>query len=232
MDILTIDKVFKIYKTGDIEAVALRGASLAVPSGSSMAILGPSGAGKSTLLHLIGGLMTPSAGKIIVGGEEISRMDEAGRAEFRRKNIGIVYQADNLIPFLSARENVELPIRLAGGKNASSRARELLAVLGLGKRFDHRGAFLSGGERQRVAIAIALANRPCLILADELTGELDSRTADSVMDTLTRLCQAMGNSLVLVTHNPQVAARADAQVRLVDGEFVVMEKKILEAANV
>lgn len=232
MDIISIEKVFKIYKEGEVEAVALRGASLVVPSGSSTAILGRSGAGKSTLLHLIGGLSTPSAGRISVAGDEISHMDESARADFRRKNIGIVYQSDNLVPFLSAQENVELPIALAGGKHAASRAKELLVELGLGKRLAHRGAFLSGGERQRVAIAVALANRPRLLLADELTGELDSHTADAVMDLLTRLSAATGTTLVIVTHNPQVAARADAQVSLVDGEFLAQGTASKEATHV
>jgi len=232
MDAIALDRVFKIYKEGEIEAVALRGACLAVPEGSSTAILGRSGAGKSTLLHLIAGLMSPSAGRIIVAGEEISRMDEAARSDFRRRNIGIIYQTDNLVPFLTAQENVELPIGLAGGRHPAARAKELLAELGLGERLGHRGAFLSGGERQRVAIAVALANRPRLLIADELTGELDSRSAAMVMDTLSRLSSALGTTLVIVTHNPAVAARADLRVRLVDGEFEAIEKPAKEATHV
>ena len=219
MDILKLEKVFKIYKEGEVEAVALRGANLNVDSGASLAILGRSGSGKSTLLHLVGGLGLPSAGRVVVAGSELSRMDEAERADFRRKNIGIVYQSDNLIPFLTAQENVELPIRLAGGKRAGARAKELLSELGLGKRLHHKGAFLSGGERQRVAIAIALANQPRILLADELTGELDTRTADEVMTTLTRLCTDQGHTLILVTHNPNIAQRAQTQALLLDGVF-------------
>lgn len=224
MEIMSLNKVFKIYKQGEVEAVALRGASLSIESGTTTAILGRSGSGKSTLLHLIGGLITPTAGKISIDGQVISQMNEAERADFRRKNIGIVYQSDNLVPFLSAQENVELPIRLAGGKKAGARAKELLAELGLGQRLHHKGAFLSGGERQRVAIAVALANQPRILLADELTGELDSQTAEAVMASLKALCSALGNSLIIVTHNPQVAQTVNQRFYLEDGEFMAHQE--------
>lgn len=219
MEMLRLQSVFKIYKTGSVEAVALRGANLSVEAGASLAIIGRSGSGKSTLLHLAGGLGVPSAGKVFVSDTLLSDMDERARADYRRRNIGIVYQADNLIPFLTAQENVELPIRLVGGKRPAARARELLSQLGLGMRLHHKGAFLSGGERQRVAIAMGLANEPRLLLADEPTGELDSRTADEVMSALTQLCTDRGNTLILVTHNPEIARRARQQVLLVDGSF-------------
>jgi putative ABC transport system ATP-binding protein len=219
MDALTLHDLYKIYKDGDIETVALRGASLTVQPGEFVAITGRSGAGKSTLLSLIGGLALPSAGQVIISGTDIAKLDEAGRAAFRRESIGIVYQADNLIPFLTALENVMVPLQLVGEKNAGSRARNLLTEVGLSERLNHKPAMLSGGERQRVAIAIALANQPKILLADELTGELDSATADKVMELLDRLNAAHNLTLIIVTHNKNVAARARRQVHIADGQL-------------
>jgi len=219
MDALALHDLYKIYKDGDIETVALRGASLTVQPGEFIAITGRSGAGKSTLLSLIGGLALPSAGQVIIGGTDIAKLDEAGRAAFRRETIGIVYQVDNLIPFLTALENVMVPLQLAGEKNAASRARILLAEVGLSERLNHKPAMLSGGERQRVAIAIALANQPKILLADELTGELDSATADKVMELLDRLNAAHRLTLIIITHNNNVAARACRQVHIADGQL-------------
>ncbi|TSA48035.1 MAG: ABC transporter ATP-binding protein [Chloroflexi bacterium] len=219
MDALALHDLYKIYKDGDIETVALRGASLTVQPGEFVAITGRSGAGKSTLLSLIGGLALPSAGQVIIGGTDIAKLDEAGRAAFRRETIGIVYQVDNLIPFLTALENVMVPLQLAGEKNSASHARDLLAEVGLSERLNHKPAMLSGGERQRVAIAIALANQPKILLADELTGELDSATADKVMELLDRLNAAHRLTLIIITHNNNVAARACRQVHIADGQL-------------
>ena len=219
MDTLQLHDLFKIYKEGDVETVALRGATLTVPAGEFLAIRGRSGAGKSTLLNLIGGLALPSAGRVVVDGTDIARLDEGGRAAFRRTKIGVVFQADNLIPFLSALENVALPMQLEGRRRAVGRARELLAEVGLAERVEHRPGMLSGGERQRVAIAVALANEPQLLLADELTGELDSATSDRVMDLLGQLNRARGLTLVVVTHNKSVTARAGRKVRIADGQL-------------
>lgn len=217
MNLLEMHDVYKIYKDGEVEAVALRGANFVMEPGEFVAVTGRSGAGKSTLLSLIGGLALPNAGKIRLDGQDLAALDETERAELRRKKIGIVYQADNLIPFLSALENVELPMKLAGRKGIAKRARELLADVGLSGRIGHRSAQLSGGERQRVAIAVALANEPGLLLADELTGELDSATADSVMDMLVRVRRERGLGLLIVTHNAAVADRAGRQVGIADG---------------
>jgi ABC-type lipoprotein export system ATPase subunit len=219
MNALQMSDVYKIYKDGEIEAVALRGASLAVQPGEFVAITGRSGAGKSTLLSLIGGLATPSAGQIVINGRDISRLDETERAIFRRETVGIVYQADNLIPFLTALENVMLPMQLAGQKQAQHYAKELLFEVGLALRLNHKPAMLSGGERQRVAIAVALANRPQLLLADELTGELDTATADKMMDLLGHLNANRKLTLIVVTHNPKVAALASRQVKISDGQL-------------
>ena len=221
--VLQLHDLYKIYKEGDIETVALRGARLAVQPGEFVAITGRSGAGKSTLLSLVGGLAMPSAGRIVIEGVDLSRLSESERAAFRRRTLGIIYQADNLIPFLSALENVMLPMQLARRKGAGKRARALLSEVGLGQRMQHRPAMLSGGERQRVAIAVALANEPSLLLADELTGELDSATADKVIDLLAALNAERQLTLLVVTHNRQVAARARRQVLIADGQLIEME---------
>ncbi len=219
MEMLSLHDLYKIYKEGDIETVALRGANLAIQPGEFAAITGRSGAGKSTLLSLIGGLALPSAGQVVINGTDIARLDEAERAAFRRETIGIVYQADNLIPFLTALENVMAPLQLASQRNPAQRARTLLAEVGLSERLDHWPAMLSGGERQRVAIAIALANNPKILLADELTGELDSVTADKVMELLGNLNAALHLTLIIVTHNRNVAARAQRQIKIDDGQL-------------
>jgi ABC-type lipoprotein export system ATPase subunit len=223
MESLVLHGLYKIYKDGDIETVALRGAQLEVQPGEFVAITGRSGAGKSTLLNLIGGLTVPSAGRIVLDGCDITRLSETERATFRRDKIGIVYQLDNLIPFLSARENIMLPMQIAGRKDAAKRADQLLHDVGLSQRGAHKPGMLSGGERQRVAIATALANEPRLLLADELTGELDTATADGVMSLLDELNRASNLTLVVVTHNSAVAARAQRQVIIADGQLYEQE---------
>lgn len=223
MEALLLNNLYKIYKEGTIETVALREAELSVQAGEFVAITGRSGAGKSTLLNLIGGLAAPSAGQVVIDGQDITRMEEAQRAVFRRDHIGIVYQMDNLIPFLSAYENVMLPMQASRRTDAKSRAIQLLKEVGLMERINHKPAQLSGGERQRVAIAVALANEPSLLLADELTGELDSQTADKVMDLLGALNASRKLTLVVVTHNKTVAARAPRQVKIADGKLYESE---------
>jgi ABC-type lipoprotein export system ATPase subunit len=217
MEALKLQDLYKIYKEGVVETVALRGASLTVQPGEFVAITGRSGAGKSTLLNLVGGLAMPSAGQVVINGTDISRLDEGQRAAFRRQHIGVIFQTDNLIPFLTALENVMLPMQLAGKKNCVQRAMVLLTEVGLQERARHKPGMLSGGERQRVAIAIALANQPDLLLADELTGELDTATAERIMDLLGRLNTERSLTLVVVTHNKTVAARAHRQVIITDG---------------
>ncbi len=223
MNALQISELYKIYKDGEVETVALRGANLTVQPGEFLAIRGRSGAGKSTLLNLLGGLALPSAGQIVIDGADITKMDESQRAAFRLQTIGIIYQTDNLIPFLTALENVMLPLQLAGEKDALGRAVQLLDDVGLANRMSHKPSMLSGGERQRVAIAIALANHPKILLADELTGELDSVTADSVMELLARLNTEYALTLIIVTHNKNVAARAYRQIKIADGQLFESE---------
>lgn len=225
--LLWLHDVFKIYQEGDVETVVLRGAELRVMPGEFLAIVGRSGAGKTTLLNMIGGLDTPTAGQVVLHGVDIAKLDEATRAAFRRAYLGMVFQDANLLPFLSAGENVALPLRLAGWGVGESRRRaaSLLGRLGLGERLQHRPAQLSGGEVQRVAIAVALALEPALLLADELTGELDSETTDLVLALLTRLHQEEQVTLIIVTHNEQVAAHAQRVVRMGDGVLAPAEEK-------
>lgn len=209
--------VFKIHKEGATETVALRGASMELPRGRMTSLVGPSGSGKSTLLSLVAGLALPSAGQVVVDGTDISRLGESERARMRAERIGVVFQSGNLIPFLSAVENVELAMSIAEKRGGRSRASGVLSELGLGSRMHHRPTQLSGGEVQRVAVAVALANDPDLLLADELTGELDSATAEQVMSLLADAWQRRELTVLLVTHNRELAARADHRLRLVDG---------------
>lgn len=220
MEALQLQDLYKIYKEGDIETVALRGASLVVQPGEFVAITGRSGAGKSTLLNIMGGLSLPNAGRVMIDGSDIAKMNENERSLFRRKQIGVIYQTDNLIPFLTALENVMLPMQLAGRKNSSHEAQGLLSEVGLIERLHHKPGMLSGGERQRVAIAVALANDPGLLLADELTGELDTVTAERMMDLLAGLNSRHNLTLIVVTHNKSVAARANRQIKIMDGQLL------------
>jgi len=217
--LLVVNKVFKIYKENDIETVALQGAEFNIAPGEFVAIQGRSGAGKSTLLNLIGGLDTPSAGQIIVAGRDVAHMNETERAAYRREHIGIVFQTGNLVPFLSALENVILPLTWDGVPvpEAKEKATQLLKGLGLEDRMHHKVSQLSGGEAQRVGIAIALSNEPELLLADELTGELDTEITDQVMDMLKKLHEERQMSLLVVTHNRRVAARAQRILHISDG---------------
>jgi len=212
---LELRDLFNISRVGPIETVALRGADLTIATKSPGAIVGPSGSGKSTLLGLAAGLATPSAGRVLIEGRDLAALGEEARADLRQRRVGLVLQRDNLLPFLSARENVILAI--ADGDARRGRATALLERVGLGARLDHRPAQLSGGEQQRAAIAVALANDPALLLADELTGELDSATAEEVMLLLAELNRERGMAIVLVTHNLELAARAGRAVRMVDG---------------
>jgi putative ABC transport system ATP-binding protein len=188
-----------------------------LPRGRMTSLVGPSGSGKSTLLSLVAGLALPSAGQVVIEGTDISRLGESERARLRAERIGVVFQSGNLIPFLSAAENVELAMSIAGKRGGRNQARSVLTELGLGHRLHHRPRQLSGGEVQRVAVAVALANDPELLLADELTGELDSATAEQVMGLLDASWRGRALTVLLVTHNRELASRADHRLRLVDG---------------
>jgi putative ABC transport system ATP-binding protein len=209
--------VFKIYRSGPTETVALRGLDLRVEPGELVAVLGPSGCGKSTMLALAAGLDTPSAGEVRAFGLSLARASEAELADYRARDLAVVFQSDNLWPALSAHENVAIALRLAGREDPESAAAVALEAFGLAERRTHRAAALSGGEQQRVAIAAAAARRARLVLADEPTGELDRRNEEIVLDALVGLQRAHGSTVIVVTHSVRVAAAADRVVELQDG---------------
>jgi ABC-type lipoprotein export system ATPase subunit len=213
------EELVKIYKTADLEVVALQGLDMQVNDGELMAIIGNSGSGKSTLLNMLGGLDKPSAGKLFVDGKDLLSFGEKELVNYKRDTVGFVWQnnARNLIPYLTALENVELPVLLKG-RRRRARAIELLEAVGLGHRFKNKLSELSGGEQQRVAIAIALANEPRLLLADEPTGSLDTKTSDQVLDLFRTLNQTMGITIVIVTHDPLLARKVDRVVQIRDGK--------------
>lgn len=214
-----LDGVTRRYETAAGMVRAVDGLSLHVPAGASLAITGPSGCGKSTLLGLIGGLDTPSAGRVSIGGREISTLSDRDRARVRRHEIGLVFQSDNLLPFLTATENLSLQLSLDDPGDGGARSLELLAELGLADEADALPDQLSGGQRQRVAVARALIHRPSLIVADEPTGSLDAESAVAVVDLLLAVQRDSGATLVLVTHEPEVARRLDRTVRMWDGQL-------------
>mgnify|MGYP006273577343 FL=1 len=201
----------------------LAGVDLAVEAGTATGIVGPSGSGKSSLLAIVAGLERPTRGRVVVGGREVSALDENARADWRRRELGILFQSFHLIPTLTALENVAVPLELAGDREATPHAHAALARVGLDHRTDHRPSQLSGGEQQRVALARALVAKPRLVLADEPTGNLDGETARSVAEMLFALPREQGATLLLITHDPQLAARCDRQVRMADGRFVAPE---------
>jgi putative ABC transport system ATP-binding protein len=221
--IIQLEDVWKTYDTG-VKVDALRGINLSIFSGEFLSIIGPSGSGKSTLLHLIGLLDTPTKGKVFVNGQEVSRLSDEELARLRNRYFGFVFQTFNLIPSLTALENVEVPMALAGipKEERIKRAKELLEKLGLGNRLNHKPSQLSGGQKQRVAIARALANNPEVILADEPTGNLDSKSGEQVMEIFNQLHQE-GKTLVIVTHDRQIASHAERKIYLKDGRIVKEE---------
>lgn len=212
------ENLVKIYKTADVEVVALQGLDLTIEAGELMAIIGNSGSGKSTLLNILGGLDRPSAGKVWVDGKDLLKLTDRELVKYRRETVGFVWQnnARNLVPYLTAEENVELPMMLKG-RASRERARELLEMVGLGHRRKSRLSQLSGGEQQRVAIAIALANQPKLLLADEPTGAVDTKTASQIMDVFRELNRSLGVTIIIVTHDRQLSRKVDRVVAIRDG---------------
>jgi len=220
-EIVRLERVRKIYRMGNVYVEALRDVDLRVGRGDFLAVLGPSGSGKSTLLNMIGCLDKPTSGNVLIDGKNTGEMNESELAEIRRRKIGFVFQQYNLIHSLNALENVALPMLFAGVRRSErlKRAKELLERVGLSHRIHHKPSELSGGEQQRVAIARALANNPDMIIGDEPTGNVDTATGDAIMDIFSRLNREEGKTIILVTHDEEIADRARTKLRMRDGKI-------------
>ena len=224
--ILESIELTKIFKTGKIEVAAVRDVSLKVREGEFIAIMGPSGCGKSTLLHLLGGLATPTSGSVLVDGEEISSGKDAIRTDIRRRKIGFVFQRFNLLPTLSAQGNLEIAQEIhRNGSRDPQHVDEILNLLGLEKKTHHKPSELSGGEQQRLAIARAVINRPAILLADEPTGNLDTRNSMMVLKMIQELNRAMSQTILMITHNPEAAGIANRLIEMRDGRIVSQQQE-------
>lgn len=219
--ILQTDNLTKIYKIGKVETHALRGVSLDIKQGEFVAVMGQSGCGKSTLLHLLGGLLSPTGGKIIIDGEDLSKVSDAQRTDIRRRKIGFVFQRFNLFPTLTADGNLRLAERIHSGNGGSAeRRREVLGLLKLENKMNNKPLELSGGEQQRVALARAVINKPAIILADEPTGNLDTENSNIVLDMFKELNERYGQTIIMITHNPDAAENCNRIINMLDGRIV------------
>lgn len=219
-DIIVCEDLVKIYKTKDLEVLALQGLELSIAKGELMAIIGNSGSGKSTFLNMIGGLDRPSAGKLIVDGKDLFKLSPQELVEYKRDTVGFVWQnnARNLVPYLTAIQNVQMPMLFGDGRKRRERALELLELVGMSQKKNHRLEQLSGGEQQRIAIAIALANNPKILLADEPTGSVDAKTGNYLLDVFRELNKNMGLTVVIVTHDRMLAKKVNRVVAIRDGK--------------
>ncbi len=217
--ILKTENLTKTYKIGKVEVPALRGVSLEIEKGEFVAIMGPSGCGKSTLLHLLGGLLSPTSGKIIIADEDLSKVSDAQRTDIRRRKIGFVFQRFNLFPTLSAEGNLKLAEKIHSGNGSSdnTRRREVLSLLKLENKLNHKPLEMSGGEQQRVALARAIVNNPAIILADEPTGNLDTENSEIVLNMFRELNEKFNQTIIMITHNPEAAAVCSRIIRMRDG---------------
>ncbi len=222
--VVVLEDVTKVYPMGDTEVQALAGVSAAIERGGFCAIMGQSGSGKSTMLNLIGCLDRPTAGRCVIEGEDVATLDDDHLSELRLRHLGFIFQSFNLIPQLTLRENIEMPLFYLGwtARDSAARATELAEMVGLGERLNHRPAELSGGQQQRVAIARSLANDPPIVLADEPTGNLDSATGDQILALLEQLNQE-GRTIVMVTHERSVASHAKKRLHMLDGQIERVE---------
>lgn len=220
MDILRIEHLSKIYGKGDTEVRALDDVSFTVPKGQFVAIIGPSGSGKSTLLHILGGVDTPTDGHVYVDGTDITTLDETALAIFRRRQIGLIYQFYNLIPILTVEENMTLPLLLDDKKVDRAHFDSLVQVLGLQHRLGHLPSELSGGQQQRVSIGRALMNDPAILLADEPTGNLDSKNSKEIVELLRQFNKALNQTVIIITHDERIALDADRVIAVEDGKIV------------
>ncbi|MEO6588722.1 MAG: ABC transporter ATP-binding protein [Pyrinomonadaceae bacterium] len=217
--ILKTENLTKTYKIGKVEVPALRGVSLEIEEGEFVAIMGPSGCGKSTLLHLLGGLLSPTSGKIIIADEDLSKVSDAQRTDIRRRKIGFVFQRFNLFPTLSAEGNLKLAEKIHSGNGSAdpTRRREVLSLLKLENKLNHKPLEMSGGEQQRVALARAIVNNPAIILADEPTGNLDTENSEIVLNMFRELNEKFNQTIIMITHNPEAAAVCSRIIRMRDG---------------
>jgi len=224
--IIEAENLTKTYRVGKVDVPALRGVSFAVERGEFVSIVGPSGSGKSTLFYLLGGLTRPTSGRVVIDGDDFSRMSDAQRTAARRRKIGFVFQKFNLLPTLDARGNIDVAADIAGTNGRADREffQHITTMLGISERMHHRPAELSGGEQQRVALARALINRPAIVLADEPTGNLDSVNSEIVLRMLRQSNQELGQTVLMITHNPEAAAYGDRILHMRDGQMVPPEK--------
>lgn len=223
MEMLKVENLTKIYGKGTTKVVALDNVSLTVEKGEFVAIVGASGSGKSTLLHLIGGVDRPTSGKVYINGQDIFALNDDKLAIFRRRHVGLIYQFYNLIPILNVKENILLPLQLDNRDCDKSDLKELLKLLGLENRENHLPNELSGGQQQRTSIGRALVTKPAIILADEPTGNLDSKSSDEIVDLLKKSNKDLKQTIIMITHNPELAKMADRIIKIEDGKIVSEE---------
>ena len=218
--IIAIRDLRKTFRSGDVDVHALRGVDLSVARGEFLAIVGPSGSGKSTLFNILGGLTPPTSGTVVIDGQDLMRLSDGGRTNLRKKTVGFVFQKDNLLPTLTVGDNIEIARDIAGVKGPMDQQfRDVLDTLGIANKLDRKPRQLSGGEQQRVAIARSVVNHPAILLADEPTGNLDTENSTAVLDLLRSLNKKIGQTILMITHNPEAAAFADRIVHMRDGHL-------------